>query len=123
MRVVIAGSRNLKIGPVALSSLVHTAPFYNEMTQILSGGASGIDSYAAMYADHYGIPFTEYRPEYRKYTAKAAPIIRNKAMADNADALIAVWDGKSRGTRNMIDEAKARNLKIHLIIIQIGAEP
>ena len=38
--------------------------------------------------------------------------MRNRQMAENADALIAYWDGESRGTKNMIEEAKKRGLKI-----------
>jgi hypothetical protein len=36
-------------------------------------------------------------------------------MAQYADALIAIWDGKSAGTANMIEQAKNRRLQIHII--------
>ena len=39
-------------------------------------------------------------------------MIRNQVMADHADALIAVWDGASKGTADMIDRAKKRGLKV-----------
>ena len=39
---------------------------------------------------------------------------RNASMAEYADALIAVWDGVSRGTRNMIQEARKRGLKVYI---------
>lgn len=123
MKVIIAGSRDIGIGEMAVYSLMRTAPFFREMTHLISGGAKGVDTYAVEWAKRNDIPFSEYKPDYEKYPTKVAPIMRNKLMADNADALIAIWNGKSRGTKNMIDEAKARNLKIHIVIIQIGAKP
>lgn len=43
-----------------------------------------------------------------------AGIMRNAVMADNTDALIAYWDGISRGTKNMIDEARKKGLAVRI---------
>lgn len=122
MRTIIAGSRNLKFSTEFVFELINKSGFAFATSRVVSGGAPGIDGIGEIWALASGIPFDRYKPDYKRYPPKVAPIMRNKEMADNADALIAIWNGKSRGTKNMIDEAKARNLKIHVIIIQIGVE-
>ena len=49
---------------------------------------------------------------------KAAGYIRNEEMAQIGDALIAVWDGKSKGTRNMISIAKRHGIKVHVFTVK-----
>lgn len=51
--------------------------------------------------------------DWNKYGKKAGPI-RNKKMANYAEALLAIWDGKSCGTKNMIQQAKENNLRIYV---------
>ena len=53
-------------------------------------------------------------PQWDKYGKKAG-YLRNVEMAENANALIAFWDGKSKGTKHMIDIATERNLPIRVI--------
>lgn len=78
---------------------------------IISGHASGADSLGERYASEHGLE-TELHPADWKAHGKAAGPIRNKEMAEVADALIAFWDGASRGTKNMIDTAKSKGLKV-----------
>ena len=81
---------------------------------IISGHASGADSLGERYASEHGLK-TELHPADWKAHGKAAGPIRNKEMAEVADALIAFWDGASRGTKNMIDTAKSKGLKVVVI--------
>ena len=57
------------------------------------------------YAKQKGLALTEFLPEYDRY-GRAAPIVRNKQIVDYADAVIAFWDGKSKGTQSVISYAK-----------------
>ena len=82
---------------------------------IISGHASGADSLGERYASEHGLK-TELHPADWKAHGKAAGSIRNKEMAEVADALIAFWDGASRRTKNMIDTAKSKGLKVVVII-------
>lgn len=72
---------------------------------IVSGGALGVDSLGARYAQERGLQLTEFLPEYDKY-GRGAPLIRNKTIIENADYVLTVWDGKSRGTLNAIGHAR-----------------
>lgn len=80
---------------------------------IVSGGCAGADLLGERYARENGYSIDRYPAEWEKYGRKAG-IMRNAVMADNVDALIAYWDGVSRGTKNMIDEARKRGLAVRI---------
>jgi len=114
MRLIIAGSRHLKFGLMLISDGVKEAGF--EPTTILSGASFGADTYGEMWAEERNIPVVQYPADWNKH-GKAAGPIRNAQMAENADALLLIWDGKSRGSASMLHEAQKRGLKIHQVII------
>lgn len=110
MKLAIVGSRN--IGKIDIGQYIHNKP-----SEIISGGAKGIDTLAAQYAKSNGIPLTEYLPNYDKY-GRAAPIVRNKQIVSEADKVLALWDGKSRGTLSSIRFAKKMGKEIQIIEIK-----
>lgn len=81
---------------------------------IISGHASGADALGERYAQERGFQLETY-PADRKALGRAAGPIRNARMASAANSLIAFWDGKSRGTKNMIETAKNHNLKVVVV--------
>ena len=81
---------------------------------IISGCARGADTLGLRYASENAFDVEEYPANWDKYGKKAG-YMRNVEMAENADALIACWDGKSKGTKHMIDIATKRNLPIRVI--------
>lgn len=81
---------------------------------IISGCARGADTLGLRYASENVFDVEEYPAEWDKYGKKAG-YMRNVEMAENANALIAFWDGKSKGTKHMIDIATERNLPIRVI--------
>ncbi len=82
---------------------------------IISGGARGIDSLAEEYADKYKIPKLILKPDYDKY-GKKAPLKRDKLIIDEADEIIAIWDGNSPGTKYSIDYATSQGKIIEIFI-------
>ncbi len=76
--------------------------------EIVSGGAQGVDFLAELYAKKKSLKFTEFKADWDKL-GKRAGFVRNTQMADYADRLIAIWDGKSRGTLHMIDTMNNRD--------------
>ena len=103
MKVAIIGSRQLEI-----ENLSEYIPLTT--TEIVSGGAKGIDTCAKKYAISANIKLTEFLPDYSKY-GKSAPLYRNLKIIAYADEIIAFWDGKSRGTKFVIDNALKQNKK------------
>ena len=98
MKLAIIGSRS--IASADLAPLITEEP-----SLIISGGARGIDACAEEYARQHGIPTLILRPDYRRW-GRIAPILRDKAIAEACDALLAVWDGRSRGTKFTVDHAR-----------------
>lgn len=114
MRTIIAGSRAIDNYQL-LCVVIKTSNF--EITEIISGGARGIDALAERYAKENKIPLKIFPANWNKYGKSAGPI-RNTQMAENADALIAIWDGKSPGTKNMIDVASRKHLQVFVKNLQ-----
>lgn len=108
MKIAIVGSRGLKV-----SNLDHYLP--DGVTEIVSGGAKGIDTCAKEYAISNGIKLTEYLPEYEKY-GRSAPLKRNITIIENADLVLAFWDGASHGTKFVIDNCKSRGIPVKVFV-------
>jgi len=86
-----------------------------EIELIVSGGAIGADTLAEKYAEEHDIPTIIHKPNWRLY-GKAAGFIRNKYIVDDADIVVAFWDGKSRGTEHSIDLARKVGKKVIIIL-------
>lgn len=112
-RVIIAGSRNFDDYDT-LKKVCNFMLSNKKEVQIISGTAKGADKLGEQYALEKGYSINYFPADWSK--GKSAGYIRNELMAQNADALIAFWDGNSKGTKHMIDLAKKYNLKtkIHL---------
>lgn len=112
-RVIIAGTRTFSnyslLAEYADKKLAEVSK--KDSIEIVSGGASGADALGERYAIERGYCIRRFDAEWRKYGRAAGPR-RNKQMAEYADALLAYWDGKSRGTKNMIELAREKGLKI-----------
>lgn len=109
MRVAIIGSRTVTIENLEVFLPPNT-------TEILSGGAIGVDTCAAIYAKTHGLPLCEYLPDYASF-GKSAPLHRNIRIVEQADLVIAFWDGKSGGTRFTIEHCRSRKIPLKLYII------
>ena len=114
MKIAVIGSRELQVD--------HLEDYLPEgVTEIVSGGARGVDSCARDYALQHGLKLTEFLPEYAKY-GRGAPLRRNITIIEHADLVLAFWDGKSRGTKFVIDNCKKRNIPVAVYQPAAGSE-
>lgn len=115
LRVIIAGTRTINADhPRALEALhAVVAASRFDIGCVVSGGARGADELGERYARWRGLPLQVYPADWRTHGRAAGPI-RNEEMARNADALIALWDGESPGTRHMIETARAAGLPVYI---------
>jgi len=112
MRVIIAGSRGIE-DYAKVRDAVRRSGF--PISRVLSGMAKGVDTLALRYATENALPCDRFPAEWSKW-GRSAGYKRNFQIAQNPDALIAVWDGQSRGTRHMIQVAKARGLQVFVAL-------
>lgn len=107
MKLIIAGGRNYQLTEKdvrALNAIRH------EVTEVVSGNATGADLGGEMWASDHGIPVKGFTPDWATH-GKAAGPIRNAEMARYADA-VALFPG-GRGTASMLAEAKRAGIKIY----------
>ena len=106
MKVAVIGSRKLRIDDLGK----YLPP---ETTEIVSGGAIGVDSCARNYAKRHNITLTEFLPDYRRY-GKRAPLLRNDTIIEYSDVVLAFWDGESRGTRYVIERCRKQGVPLRV---------
>jgi hypothetical protein len=112
MKVIIAGSRDFD----DYELLRKYCDFYLQSQteiEIVSGTARGADQLGERYAKERGYPVKQFPADWDKH-GRSAGYIRNEEMAKYGDALIAFWNGNSKGTEHMINLAKQYNLKIKI---------
>lgn len=107
MKVAVIGSRNLSV-----PDLTDYLP--TDTTEIVSGGAKGIDTCARQYALAHALTLTEFLPDYARY-GRGAPLRRNIEIIGYADCVLAFWDGTSRGTKYVIDQCAKRGIPCTVI--------
>lgn len=113
MRVAVIGSRNAPTD--AVERIKAAMPPY--ATEIVSGGAKGIDEAARTAAKELGIPLKEFLPDYAAY-GRRAPLVRNDAIIDYADMVLAFWDGESHGTQYVIGECLKKGKRVIYIPLE-----
>ena len=84
---------------------------HGTITELVCGGAMGVDNEGAHWASHHDVPVKYFRPDWNKH-GKAAGPIRNQEMAKYADVLLLIWDGKSKGSLSMRDAMEKLNKPI-----------
>ena len=115
MKVIIAGSRGFEDYEYLKKqlNLLIEEGYLTHMSTIVSGGARGADRLGELFAAEYQLKTVLFPADWDQYGPSAGPI-RNEQMADYADVLVAFWDGKSRGTQNMIELMQARRKELHV---------
>ena len=107
MKLLVVGSRNIKDFDLT--------PYINSNADtIISGGANGIDTLAEQYADSHRLSKYILRPRYDLY-GRSAPLKRNDHMVDIADAVLIIWDGKSKGTEHTLKYANKSGKPVTII--------
>ena len=109
MKTIIAGGRNITDFAVVQQAVLDSGYF---ITEVVSGAARGVDTLGEGWASLNHVAIKRFPANW--CLGRGAGHIRNAQMAEYADALIAVWDGESRGTHNMITQAKLEGLNVYV---------
>lgn len=115
-RVIIAGGRDFNDYPLLKAKCDNILADKTATHRIIvvSGAAKGADSLGEQYAREKGYTVERYPADWNTHGRAAGPI-RNAQMANSADALIAFWNGQSKGTKSMINIAKTKGLGVRVI--------
>ena len=113
MKTIIAGSREITDYKI-IRRAIKKSGF--KITEVVSGTARGVDTLGEEYAEKHNIPIKQFSADWDRYK-NAAGHMRNVEMSQYAQALIAIWDGKSPGTKNMIINAQKRDLKVFIYLV------
>lgn len=113
MKVIIAGSRSIT-DYMRVTAAILASGWADQITEVVSGRAIGVDRLGEQWAKKRGISikYFEVTAEDWKHLGRGAGCVRNREMAQYADALILVWDKRSKGSVSMWQEAKLAGLRI-----------
>ena len=113
MKVAIVGSR----GSCEEDYLYLENEIPRNASEIISGGAKGIDLLARRFAESHGLILTEILPDYGGSKGKSAPLIRNREIVDKADMVFAFWDGRSKGTAYTISYCLTEGKPLRVVML------
>ena len=119
MKVIIAGSRSIK-NPTIVYAAIQASRF--TITEVICGFAKGVDMIGLEWAKDNGLPYRIFPAQWVDRDGERnmqAGFERNERMADYADALIAVWDGFSGGTKHMMQCMGKRAKPIYYIDLDL----
>lgn len=108
MKLIVAGSREITDMETVVSAIEESG-WWEEATEIVTGGAAGVDQLAEKYARSQDKPVKTFPASWSQY-GRSAGAIRNAEMARYGDRLIAIWDSRSKGTLDMIRKAAREEL-------------
>jgi hypothetical protein len=114
MKLIISGSRGFDDYELLCKKAEQVNENVDEITEVVCGGAKGADMLGKKWADENSIPVKLMPANWAKH-GKAAGPIRNREMAEYADALLVFWDGESPGTKNMITTMMELKKPYHLV--------
>lgn len=118
MKIAIVGSREFKdraLVQILVPNYLRGRFTVNAEHTLVSGGAKGVDSWAENVAKLYHANCIIFKPDWDKYGKKAG-FLRNQQIVDEADQLIAFWDGQSKGTKHSIDLAIKKCIPVDIYI-------
>lgn len=124
MKLIIAGSRDMFISQNLMNSIICDFQLEEKIIEVVCGDAEGMDTAGRLWQQEMKILCGSNAPELKRMPAdwdthgKAAGPIRNRQMAEYADALLLIWDGESRGSANMKSEMKKLGKPIYEVIIK-----
>jgi hypothetical protein len=121
MRVVIAGSRTITDFDSVITLLTDISRLI-EVSSVLNGMCpTGVDALALCWANECNIPVIKFPADWKAYGRAAGPL-RNKQMAKEADCGVVIWDGVSKGSKNMIQELKKLGKPVYEFILTVKDE-
>jgi predicted Rossmann fold nucleotide-binding protein DprA/Smf involved in DNA uptake len=117
MKVAIVGSRSITSYEALSDALTNAPDDWMDDPHFVSGGADGVDSLAESYARRNDVSIDVIEPDYDDWSRGHPAKVRNTRIVEESDAVIALWDGSSNGTRDTIDKALDRGVPVYVEVM------
>jgi hypothetical protein len=114
MKLAVVGSRNITNEELIFDSINSIANGRLDTLTIISGGARGVDSIAAIWSKQNNVPLIVFTADWKKFGRKAG-IVRNNDIIKECDTVLAIWDGKSKGTYHSIKLGYSLNKNVVIV--------
>lgn len=124
-KLAVVGSRSID-DAIVIESVIGRAPWISNSSitpmdmdlQLISGGAEGVDTVAQGWAESQGFETEVIEPDWDDWSNGHPALVRNTEIVEQADAVIAVWDGNSSGTKDSIEKAVDRGKPLYVEIVE-----
>lgn len=113
MKTIVAGSRSITSYPAVALAILRSN---FKITEVVSGRARGVDRLGEQWARCNSVPCKSFPADWGTLGVQAGQV-RNIAMAEYADALVAIWDGHSKGTMHMLETARRKRLHLYIHLV------
>jgi hypothetical protein len=113
VKVIVAGSRDIEDEEVVAKAIADSGFFVSE---VVCGESRGVDTIGRRWAEARGLPVESFPAKWDTYGLDAGPF-RNALMAEYGDALVLVWYGDSKGSRDMRQRAYAGGLMVFEVVV------
>lgn len=114
--VIVSGSRTITDYNL-VKQVIESSPWFGNILAIHVGDAKGVDKLAVRWCKENGITYHIFRAEWDEYGKAAGPIRNKEMITHGGEALIAIWDGESKGTKGMLALARKHGLPVHVEIV------
>lgn len=116
MKTIIAGSRHID-DYALLKRVMQNVPW--QITEVISGGYKGVDTLAIRWAEENRIPYIVIKANWERFGPAAGPI-RNGEMANIGEALVLVWDGHSRGSKDILTRMRKKRTACYVFNCELN---
>jgi hypothetical protein len=120
--VIVSGSRTITDYDV-VKQVIESSPWFGSIAQVYVGDAKGVDALVVRWCKENGIGYTIFRAEWGRYGRSAGPERNGEMIQQGGEALIAVWDGESKGTKDMMRQARKHSIPVHSVEVKREAFP
>lgn len=114
--IIVSGSRGITDYRF-IKEAIESSPWFGAIDHVFVGDAKGVDSLVVQWCKENGIGYTIFKADWKAYGRGAGPLRNSEMVHSGGQALVAVWDGESRGTKNMIALARKNNLPVYVKIV------
>lgn len=115
--VIVSGSRTITDYQV-VKEAIESSPWFGAIDTVYIGDAKGVDTLALRWCKENGITYRIFKANWGLYGRGAGPERNREMILEGGEAVVAVWDGESKGTRNMLALAKRFDLPVHPAILK-----